>query len=74
MKKLTLLTISTFTFSIVFSQIEKEPILGDLIDLSIEGEKLIPWRLRFEIMEVYKGEKYDNTVITELYFDGIDVH
>lgn len=30
--------------------------------------------LRFEILEVYKGEKYNDTAITEIYFDGIDVH
>jgi hypothetical protein len=30
--------------------------------------------LRFEIMEVYKGDKYNDTAITEIYFDGIDVH
>ena len=32
------------------------------------------WKLRFEIMSVYPGEKYADTVISELYFDGIDVH
>ena len=32
------------------------------------------WKLRFEILEVYPGEKYQDTVISELYFDGIDVH
>lgn len=32
------------------------------------------WHLRFEIMEVYPGTKYEDTVISELYFDGIDVH
>ncbi len=32
------------------------------------------WTLRFEIIEVYKGEKYEDTAITEIYFDGIDVH
>lgn len=32
------------------------------------------WTIRFEIQEVYKGEKYDDTAITEIYFDGIDVH
>lgn len=32
------------------------------------------WTLRFEIMEVYPGTKYQDTVISELYFDGIDVH
>lgn len=30
--------------------------------------------LKFEILEVYRGEKYDDTAITEIYFDGIDVH
>lgn len=32
------------------------------------------WTLKFEIMEVYKGLKYDDVVIAELYFDGLDVH
>ena len=32
------------------------------------------WTMRFEIMEVYEGDKYDDTAITEIYFDGIDVH
>jgi hypothetical protein len=32
------------------------------------------WTMKFEIMDVYKGDKYDDTVITEIYFDGIDVH
>lgn len=32
------------------------------------------WTMKFEIMEVYKGDKYDDTAITEIYFDGIDVH
>ena len=30
--------------------------------------------LKFEILEVYKGSKYNDTAITEIYFDGIDVH
>ncbi len=30
--------------------------------------------LKFEILEVYKGQKYNDTAITEIYFDGIDVH
>jgi hypothetical protein len=30
--------------------------------------------LRFEIIEVYPGSKYEDTVITELFFDGTDVH
>lgn len=37
--------------------------------------KLLPsWTLKFEILEVYKGLKYDDVAITEIYFDGIDVH
>lgn len=30
--------------------------------------------LKFEIAEVYPGEKYDDTAISEIYFDGIDHH
>ena len=39
--------------------------------------------MKFEIVDVYKGDKYDDTAITEIYddtaiteiyFDGIDVH
>lgn len=37
-------------------------------------EKMPPWTLRFEVVDVYKGEKYDDTVLAEIYFDGIDVH
>lgn len=32
------------------------------------------WRLRFEILDVYPGTKYQDTVIAELEFEGIDVH
>lgn len=32
------------------------------------------WSLRFEIVDVYPGLKYDDAVLSELYFDGIDVH
>ena len=32
------------------------------------------WTLKFEILEVYKGLKYDDVVISEIYFDGLDVH
>lgn len=32
------------------------------------------WTIKFEIVEVYKGDKYDDTAITQIYFDGIDVH
>lgn len=32
------------------------------------------WTMKFEIMEVYKGDRFDDCAITEIYFDGIDVH
>jgi hypothetical protein len=32
------------------------------------------WTLKFEILEVYPGSGCDDTVISELYSDGIDVH
>ncbi|MFN0293033.1 NADase-type glycan-binding domain-containing protein [Pedobacter helvus] len=32
------------------------------------------WKLKFEITDVYKGQKFDDTAITEIYFDGTDVH
>ncbi|MCF8415167.1 MAG: hypothetical protein K9G40_02900 [Crocinitomicaceae bacterium] len=37
--------------------------------------RILPrWTITFEIMEVYPGSKYEDTAITEIYFDGIDVH
>ena len=33
-----------------------------------------PMRLSFTILDVYRGERYDDTVITEVWFDGTDVH
>ena len=30
--------------------------------------------LKFEIVDVYKGKLYDDTVISEIFYDGIDVH
>ena len=33
-----------------------------------------PLTLRFEILEVYKGLKWEDTVLSELYFDGTGVH
>lgn len=32
------------------------------------------WTLRFEILDVYPGAQFADTVISEIYFDGIDVH
>ncbi len=32
------------------------------------------WTLKFEILEVYPGTRYNDTVISDIYFDGIDSH
>lgn len=32
------------------------------------------WTVKFEIAEVYEGTKYDDVVISEIFFDGLDVH
>ena len=37
-------------------------------------DKKKQWTMKFEIVEVYKGEKYDDTALSEIYFDGLDVH
>jgi hypothetical protein len=42
-----------------------------LLGRNKNGKDLV---LRFEIMEVYKGDKYNDTAITEIHFDGTDVH
>ncbi len=33
-----------------------------------------PMELTFAILSVYQGNRPDDTVITEIYFDGVDVH
>ncbi|MFT6244816.1 MAG: hypothetical protein ACJAXI_001585 [Crocinitomicaceae bacterium] len=41
----------------------------------LRTEKDTPnWTLSFEIVEVYEGDVYDDTAISELYFLGVDVH
>lgn len=39
-----------------------------------ELENKPDWTIKFEILEVYKGDKYDDVVLSEIYFDGLDVH
>ena len=46
----------------------------DVGKLGPHDENAPNWTLRFEILEVYDGDKYDDTVISELFFDGIDIH
>jgi hypothetical protein len=36
-----------------------------------DGKDLV---LRFEIVDIYKGDKFEDTALTEIFFDGIDVH
>jgi len=43
----------------------KDDITGNLIPIV---------KIRFEILSVYEGDKYKDTAITEIYFDGMDVH
>jgi intein/homing endonuclease len=45
--------------------------LGEPLGRRPDGKDLV---LKFEITDVYPGDKYDDTAITELFFDGIDVH
>jgi len=40
----------------------------------MNGNIIPPLKIKFEILEVYEGDKYKDTAITEIYFDGIDVH
>lgn len=47
------------------------PIGTNPVNWVVDGPE---WTIKFEIIDVYKGDKYDDTVITEIYFDGIDVH
>lgn len=46
----------------------------DVGPLGYHDETKPEWTLKFEILEVYPGASFDDTVIAELYFDGIDVH
>uniref|UniRef100_UPI001C9E7317 NADase-type glycan-binding domain-containing protein n=1 Tax=Saccharicrinis aurantiacus TaxID=1849719 RepID=UPI001C9E7317 len=51
-----------------------EPI-GNSNRTDIDALKMKPdWTLKFEILEVYEGLKYDDVAISEIYFSGLDVH
>ncbi len=39
-----------------------------------ENSELQPDSIKFEILSVYKGDKYKDTAITEIYFNGLDVY
>ena len=40
----------------------------------LSAKETAVWTLKFEILEVYPGTRHKDTVISEIYFDGIDVH
>ncbi len=45
--------------------------IGKGRDASREGQE---WTMTFEILEVYPGSKYEDTVISELHFWGVDMY
>jgi len=45
--------------------------LPRLFGQRVDGQ---PMRLTFIILEVYPGDHHDDTVISEIWFDGMDVH
>ncbi|MDO4695509.1 hypothetical protein [Porphyromonas sp.] len=51
-----------------------EPIGNTPRENEEEMQKKGDWTMKFEILEVYKGAKYDDVIISEIYFDGLDVH
>jgi hypothetical protein len=54
---------------------EFEPFWEFKEDVKLEElEKLGKLEMKFEILEVYNGDKYDETAISEIYFSGVDVH
>ena len=46
----------------------------DTLGYGPDNEDAPKWTLKFEIKEVYPGDKYDDTVIAEFLYNGIDVH
>ncbi len=46
----------------------------DTLGYGPEAKNAPKWTLKFEIRDVYPGAKYDDCVIADFIFDGIDVH
>jgi hypothetical protein len=46
----------------------------DTVGYGPDVENAPKWTLKFEIKEVYPGTKYQDCVIADFIFDGIDVH
>lgn len=53
------------------SRAEQRFALPELLGHAPEEQDLV---LRFEIVEVYKGSKSNDTVLTEIFFDGVEVN
>lgn len=45
-----------------------------MFEIAPVTDKEKEWTMKFEIVEVYKGDKWDDTAISEIYFSGLDVH
>lgn len=46
----------------------------DIGEVGRENDDACAWTLKFEILEVYPGTRYEDTIISELYFDGVHTH
>lgn len=58
----------------IAEQIFKVAPIGNSPDVRDNVTEQKDWTIKFEILEVYEGAKYDDVVIAEIYFDGLDVH
>jgi hypothetical protein len=60
--------------AIAIQVFEVEPI-GESDRANLEASDNKPdFKLKFEILDVYKGTKWDDVVISEIFFSGLDVH
>lgn len=50
------------------------PLYKNLTKRVIDGKSIEGSAIKFVITDIYKGDIYDDTAISELYFDGIGVH
>ncbi len=57
-------------FAILLLEDSKQVQVFDIESISLKDGK----KLKFEILDVYKGSKYKDVVITEIQFDGTGVH
>jgi len=56
-------------------QVFEVPLIGNNDREDLEALSKKPdWTITFEISDFYKGSKWDDVVISEIYFDGVDVY